>query len=160
MAKADQTGLSRSGRSFIEAALILLPHTRQDATMYLSGMALEAFPAVFGMTGTTAMTRPRILLPSTFSMSVSLNLLLLLFTITAALKSIASRHVLRRADKRRAVAPSAPFWGFGTVMARWMGDVGPPRSLRRGISRVLYRLALWIRFEGAEECVRGKRFDH
>lgn len=43
MAKADQTGLSRSGRSFIEAALILLPHTRQDATMYLSGMAWEGF---------------------------------------------------------------------------------------------------------------------
>lgn len=39
MAEADQTDLSRSGRSFIEAALILLPHTRQDAIMYLSDMA-------------------------------------------------------------------------------------------------------------------------
>lgn len=93
-------------------------------------------------------------------MSVCLNLLLLLCTVTAAWKSNASRCVLRRAAESGGRFGAVLGLWYCTVMARWMGDAGPPRSLRCRISWVLYRLALWIGFEGAEEGVRGKRFDH
>lgn len=43
MAEADQTDPSRSGRWFIEVALVLLPHSNDDAVLCLSSMAFEGY---------------------------------------------------------------------------------------------------------------------
>lgn len=100
--------------------------TRPRTLSYTFKAWLEKdLPAVFGTNGSTAAATPRVLLSSAFSVPVCLNFLLILRTVTAAQKSIASHPVLRQAVRWRARARERPLaarlWCFGTGMARRTG---------------------------------------